>query len=229
MTEVRTPRGVRRLSATARDVPRVVAEALATVRGSRAVLALVGVELFWGFGMTTWEGLMPPRLGQVMGSADEAAALLGPVVAAAWLASAIAAAAIPHLSRRFGPAPTAAVMRVGQGLTVLAMGMAAGPVGIVAGYLATYAIHGAANPVHLGLLHREVDGPHRTTVLSVNSMVGLTAGAIGGIVLGALADSTTIPTAMAVGAVTLAAAGPLYLVARANARERRPQVEHSAT
>lgn len=218
MTEVRAPAGARRMSAAARDVPRVIADAVATVRRSRALKALVSVELFWGFGMVTWETLMPPRLEQVMGSADDAAALLGPIVAAAWLASAGAAAAAPRFSRRFGPAPTAASMRVGQGLTVLGMGLAAGPVGIVAGYLATYAIHGAANPVHLGLLHREVDGPHRTTVLSVNSMLAMSAGAIGGIALGAVADGAGLSTAIAAGAVTLAAPAPLYLVARAASR-----------
>ncbi len=109
-------------------------------------------------------------------------------------------------------------MRVGQGLTVLGMGLAAGPVDIVAGYVGTYAIHGAANPVHQAMLHREVDGPHRTTVLSVNSMVAMPAGAIGGIALGALADRTSITTAMVVGAAVLAVAAPLYFVARPASR-----------
>jgi MFS family permease len=218
MHEVRAPLGLRGLAATVRRVPTVVGDGIRVVRHSRALLALVAVELSWGFGMVAWENLMPPRLEQVVGSADQAAALLGPVSAAAWLASAVAAALVPALSRRFGAAPTAAAMRVGQGLTVLGMGLAAGPVGVVAGYLATYAIHGAANPVHQGLLHREVDGEHRTTVLSVNSMVAMPAGAVGGIVLGAVADGTSLTTAMTVGAVVLAAAAPLYLVARSASR-----------
>lgn len=222
MTEVQRPRGLRALAASAAQAPAVVADAVRVVRRSRAVLAIVAVELFWGFGMVAWELLTPPRLEQVVGSADTAAALLGPVNAAAWGASAVAAGLIPLVSRRFGSAPTAAAMRVGQGLTVLGMGLAAGPVGVVAGYLATYAIHGAANPVHQALLHREVDGPHRTTVLSLNSMVALPAGAIGGIVLGAVADTASVQTGMVVGAIVLAVAAPLYLVARAASRTREP-------
>lgn len=218
MTEVRTPVGVAGLLATVRTVPTVVADGVRVVRRSRALQALVAVELFWGFGMVTWENLMPPHLEAVVGSAERAAALLGPVSAAAWVASAAAAAAVPWATRRWGPAPTAAAMRVGQGLTVLGMGLAGGPVGVVVGYLATYAIHGAANPVHQGLLHREVDSAHRTTVLSVNSMVAMPAGAIGGIALGALADGTSVPLAMGVGAAVLAAAAPLYLVARSASR-----------
>jgi hypothetical protein len=42
------------------------------------LLALVAVELFWGFGMNTFETLLPARLADVVGSADRAAALLGP-------------------------------------------------------------------------------------------------------------------------------------------------------
>lgn len=222
MDEVRAPIGLVGLRATARQVPTVVADGIRVVRGSRALLALVAVELFWGFGMVTWENLMPPHLEDAVGSADRAAALLGPVSAAAWGASAVAAGLVPAVTRRFGPARTAAAMRVLQGATVLVMGLAAGPVGIVAGYLGTYAIHGAANPVHQGLLHREVDGPLRTTVLSVNSMVAMPAGAVGGIALGALADGTSIPVATTVGAVVLAVAAPLYLVARGASRTRTP-------
>lgn len=222
MTETRPAAGLRGLTRSVREVPAVVAEGVRVVRHSRALLALVAVEVFWGFGMVTWENLMPAHLEDVVGSADRAAALLGPVSAAAWIASAVAAGLVPALARRFGAAPTAAAMRVGQGATVLGMGLAAGPVGVVAGYLGTYAIHGAANPVHQGLLHREVDGAHRTTVLSVNSMVAMPAGAVGGIVLGALADGTSIPVATTVGAVALAVAAPLYLVARAASRTTAP-------
>lgn len=218
MTEVRPPVGATALARSVREVPAVVGEAIAVVRGSRAILALLAVELFWGFGMVTWETLLPPRLEQVMGSADGAAALLGPAGAAAWGASALAAGLIPRVARRFGAAPTGAAMRIGQGVTVAAMGLAAGPVGVVAAYLATYAIHGAANPVHQAMLHREVDGRHRTTVLSANSMAAMPAAALGGIALGALADATSLPAAMLAGAVVLAVAAPLYLVARSASR-----------
>lgn len=221
MTEVRRPAGWSALARTARAVPGVISEALGVVRRSRAIMALVAVELFWGFGMVTWETLLPPHLQDVTGSADRAAALLGPAGAAAWGASAVAAALVPTVARRFGSAPTAAAMRVGQGLTVAGMALAAGPVGVIAGYLATYAIHGAANPVHQAMLHREVDAAHRTTVLSVNSMAGMPAAALGGIALGALADAASLPLAMLVGAAVLTLAAPLYIVARSHSRTPR--------
>lgn len=84
----------------------------------------------------------------------------------------------------------------------------------MAAFLATYVIHGAANPMHMTLLHRQVDGSRRTTVVSMNSMLSQAAGAIGLVVLTALAGATSTGVAMVVGGLVLAAAAPLYLPAR---------------
>ncbi|MER7475861.1 MFS transporter, partial [Micromonospora sp. NPDC000018] len=132
---------------------------------------------------------------------------------AAWLASAAGAALTPLLLRWPGAAPGAALLRILQGLTVVGMGLFAGPVGVLVAYLACYTVHGASNPLHMGLLHRQVDGPYRTSVLSLNSMMAQPAGALGGVVLMTLAEATSISTAMLVGAVVLAVAAPLYLPA----------------
>lgn len=221
MTEPRAPMGRTAIRASVVAVPAVVRDAVTMVRRSGVLLALVSVELFWGFGMASFEMLMPPRLAEVVGHADHAAALLGPTGSAAWLVSAAGAAAIPLVTRRLGSAATAAGLRVVHGLTVIGMALAAGPAGVIAAYLANYAIHGAANPVHFGLLHRQVSGDHRATVLSVNSMASLSAGAIGGIVLGWLADTASVPVAMIAGAVALSAAAPLYLLAQRAERRQR--------
>ncbi|WP_416905239.1 MFS transporter [Micromonospora echinospora] len=211
-------RGRGALRASVAEAPRKVGQAVGLLRRSRVLLALVAVELFWGFGMVAFESLLPVRLAEVAGGADRAATLLGPANSVAWLASAAGAALTPLLIRWWGAAPSAAALRVLQGATVLGMGLFAGPVGVLVAYLACYTVHGASNPLHTGLLHRQVDGPYRTVVLSLNSMVAMPAGALGGIVLTALADTTSVSTAMLVGAVVLAVAAPLYLPAWRAAR-----------
>jgi MFS family permease len=224
LTEVRRVRGSGALVASVREVPATIRAALGLLRRSRVLLALVAVELFWGFGMITFESLLPVRLTEVVDDADTAAALLGPAGSAAWLASAAGAALVPLASRRIGPHWTGAALRVLQGATVVGMALLAGPAGVLAAYLLCYVVHGAANPVHMGLLHRQVDGPYRTTVLSLNSMMAQPAGALGLLVLTALADATSVSTAMLVGAGVLAAAAPLYLVARPRVSGREPRV-----
>jgi MFS family permease len=214
MHEARLARDARALVASVRAVPTVIRDGLGMLRASRVLMALVAVEAFWGFSISAFESLFPVRLSEVVGSGDQAAALMGPVGSAAWFASAAGSAAIVIVSRRIGVARSAAVLRIVQGLTVIAMGLLAGPIGIVTAYLACYVAHGASNPMHTTLLHREVDGPHRTTVLSMNSMVGQPAGAIGAIVLASIADGFSVSTAMVVGGIVCALAAPLYLPAR---------------
>ncbi len=220
MREVRTARGPRAVASSVAAVPGVIRDGLRLLRSSRVLLALILVELFWGFSMVTFESLFPVRLAEVVGDTDDAAALMGPVSSAAWFASAAGAALIATVSRRIGVARSAAFLRILQGLTIVGMGVLAGPLGIVSAYLACYVAHGASNPMHTTLLHRQVDGPHRTTVLSMNSMVSQPAGAIGAIVLAALADGTSLTTAMVVGGIVCAAAAPLYIPAWRRERSR---------
>ena len=217
MTEHRPRQGAAALVASVRGVPAAIGGALRLLRRSRIIVALIAVELFWGFGMVAFESLMPVRLAEVLGDPGQASALMGPVGSVAWLASALGAALIPLLSRRIGAPWTGFVLRVLQGVTVVGMALFAGPVGVIAAYLICYTVHGAASPVHNGLLHRQVDGPYRASLLSLNSMVGQPAGALGLVTLTAVASAASLPMALLVGAVVLAVAAPLYLVARGSA------------
>ena len=212
MTEERPGRGLGPLLRSVREVPDAIGGALRLVRGSRVVAALIAVELFWGFGMATFEALTPARLAEVTGSADRASVLMGPAGSAAWGVSALGAALIPLLARRIGAPWTGFVLRIAQGLTVAGMGIFGGVAGVIGAFLLCYAVHGAANPIHAGLLHRQVDGPHRASLISLNSMVGQPGNALGLIVLTAIAGAASLSLAMIVGAVVLALAAPLYLV-----------------
>ncbi|WP_372444348.1 MFS transporter, partial [Micromonospora qiuiae] len=228
LVEERPVAGSDALRASVRSAPRMVGEAFGLLRRSRVLIALVAVELFWGFGMVAFEGLLPIRLGEVMGDADRAAALLGPASTVAWLASAGGAALTPLLIRWLGAAPGAALLRVVQGVTVVGMALLAGPAGVLVAFFACHAVHGASNPLHMGLLHRQVDGPYRTSVISVNSMIAMPAGALGGVLLGHLGDRAGVSAAMLVGAVVLAVAAPLYLPAwRADRRRAAGQAKRT--
>jgi predicted MFS family arabinose efflux permease len=217
MDEVRAGRGWSAAREAIVDVPRVVREGVSIIRASRLLTALVIGELLWGFGMLAFETLLPPRLAEVSGGVEEAVRLLGPAITAAWVLSALGAAAAPWLVRRYGAGWAGFGLRLGHGLTVVGMGVAAGPAGLIVAYLATYWVHGATAPVHYGMVHRAVESSHRATVVSANSLTSQVGGAVSGIVLGALADATSITTAMLVAAAVLAAAAPLYLVGRAPA------------
>ena len=215
------PKGKRSLLTSVRDVPRVIAEGTRIVRGSRVLLCLLGVSLCWGFGMVTFEVLMPVRLSELVGGEERAAALTGPVGAAAWFVNALGAAAITLVTARIGVGRTAVLLPLLQGGAIVTMGLVAGPAGVIAAHLVCYAAHGASGPVSDTLLHREVTGEHRSTVMSISSMVWQPAGALGQILLTLLASGVSTGVAIVVGGIVLALASPLYLPAM-RAERRRP-------
>ncbi|MGH8872046.1 MAG: MFS transporter [Acidimicrobiia bacterium] len=220
MTEVRSSKGWRAAGRAARQAPAAIAGGLRLLRDSRVLLGIVAVELFWGFGMVTFESLTPVRLAEIVGEANRAAAIIGPSASAAWLVSAAGAAVVPWWGRRLGIAPAAALFRVLQGIAVVGIGFFGGVLGIIVAYLAAYLVHGASNPAHMTLLHRQVDGPLRATVVSLNSMISQPAGALGAVALTAVAEAASVSVAFYVGAAVLALAAPLYLPAWRQEQER---------
>jgi hypothetical protein len=157
LTESRVEKGWSAAVSAARQTPSAISGGLRLLRDNRVLLAIVAVEVFWGFGMATFENFTPIKLAEVVGDPAQAAAITGPAASAAWLVSAAGAATVPWLGRRIGLAPAAAMLRVLQGVAVVGLGLAGGVPGVIAAYLFAYVIHGASNPAHLALLHRQVD------------------------------------------------------------------------
>lgn len=216
---VEEPRG--RVWRSLATTPRAVVDGVRLLRGSAVLMALVAVELTWGFGLAALESLTPVRLAEVIGDTEAAAAVTGPATSAAWLASAAGAALLPALARRTGLAPAAALLRILQGLAVVGIGLVGGVAGIITAYLVAYVAHGASNPAHMTLLHQQVGPGHRATVVSLNSMAAQPAGAVGILVLTAVADGTSLSLAMAIAGAALLLGAPLYLPAWRQSRTPR--------
>ena len=204
-----------------RGTPRMVWGGVELLRRSRVLRALVAVELFWGFGMVAFESMMPIRLSELVSDRDLAASVMGPVTATGWGVSAVGAALVPLLLRRWSLTAISVTLRIVQGATVVGMGLAWGPIGLVVGYFATYAVHSAAGAVFETLLHEQADDEHRATVLSLASMAMHPAASLGSITLGVIATGVSTSAAIIVGGVVLALAAPLFLV-------RSPEPEVSA-
>jgi DHA1 family tetracycline resistance protein-like MFS transporter len=195
-----------------RATPRTILGGVALLLHSRVLRALIVVEVLWGFGMVAFESMTPIRLAELLDDRDLAAAIMGPATAAAWGGSALGAAAVPWMLRRWSPAAVSVALKLVQGATVVTMGVVGGAAGLVAGLLATYAVHSAAGAVYETLLHEQARAENRATVLSLASMAMHPGAAIGAVVLGAVATSVSPGAALVVGGIVVAAAAPLFLV-----------------
>jgi predicted MFS family arabinose efflux permease len=212
------------VGASVQEAPCVIGSGLRLVRYSPVLLGLMMAETFWSVGMVTFESLMPLRLEELLGSAQQAGALIGPAAAAAWGLFAAGAALAGVASKRVGVARAAMLGRVLNGVGALVMGLVAGPLALVVAYLFTYSTHGMNGPPHAALLHRVATSQNRTVVLSMNSMMAFLAFAIAAPLLGALADAVSIQHAMVV-AGALSLLGVLgYVPARRAERAAAPAV-----
>jgi MFS family permease len=222
--------GFRGALRSARQAPAVVLDGLRTLRTSRVLLCVVLVEVFWAVGMVAFETLMPVRLAELAGGEAESGALMGPVSAAAWGLFAVGSAAAGLSSRAIGVAWTAVIARVLNGAFVVVMGLMGGTIGLITAFLVTYTLHGSGGPVHETLLHRQAQARNRTTVLSMNSMIGGGAYSLGLLALGPLAEGTSTATAILVAGAFSILGAAFYLPAiRQERRAGEAAVEEPAT
>jgi predicted MFS family arabinose efflux permease len=219
--------GLRRALDSAREAPRVIAGGLRLLGSNRVLLSLVGVEVFWSVGMIAFETFMPVRLSELVGGEAEAGALMGPVSAAAWGLFAVGSSFAAVLSRRIGVARTAIASAVARAAFTVAMGLMAGPVGLITAFLVVYTLHGTGGPSHATLLHRQAEARNRTTVLSMNSMVAGGAYSLGLLALGPLAEATSTATGIVVAGGFSVLAGLLYLPALRQERSIGAEEAHA--
>ena len=208
-------RGLRHdLRRSAREIPDIVRGGLRLVRTHVGLRALVLIEVLWGAGMLGVELYAGPRLSELVGGAAEGAALLGLTAAIAGSVSAAGAGMTTRIVTRAGsPARAGFALRIAQGAAVAIAAVTAGPAGLITAYLGFYLVHGAANAVHYGMVHRLVPPEQRATILSISSLAARLGGVLAGLGVGWLASVAGLPAAFGVSAVLLAAAAPLYTVA----------------
>ncbi|GAA4719875.1 Major Facilitator Superfamily protein [Promicromonospora umidemergens] len=185
-----------RVLQSARQAPGVIRDGLRLARDNRVLRWLLLVEVFWSVGMVVFETFQPIRLSEMLGGTAAGAAVAGPAAAAGWAVFAGGAALTGLATPRIGVARTAILARVLNGLGAVWMGLALGPVGLVAAYLVTYGLHGACGPAYQALLHREAESRNRSTVLSMASMLSFASFSLAGPVLGWTSDVLSTSAAM---------------------------------
>ena len=204
----------RRVVGSLRSVPPTVAAGVGLLRTAPVLRSVVLVEVFWAVAMIAFETFHQVRLAELVGGAERAGVIIGPVSAVSWGLFAAGSALAGLASRRIGVAWTALLARVLNGAFVVVMGLAAGPVGLIAAFLAAYTLHGAGGPMHNTLLHRQAGPANRATVLSINSMVAGGSASLGLLVLGPLAEHTSTALAIVVAGAFSILGAALYLPAR---------------
>lgn len=208
-----------------RDVPATVLGGLRLGVGSSLVRRVLLSAAAAGTALATVELLAPGRSADLTGAPESGALLFAALACTGFVCTALGSHCAPLVARLTGSGERGVLVGLGLG----AVGMAllgvtvlwSGPTALVpaaAGYALVYLGFGAAGPNENELLHHRVDSAGRATALSVQSLALQLAGALAGLVAGALPPGP-LPWLLG-GSVLLAGA---LLWARAAATGPRPR------
>src|SRR5688500_2427421 len=76
--------GASQALASAKEAPVVVRDGLRMLANHKVLRGITLVEVFWGTAMTVFESCQPIRLAEILGSEEQAGALMGPVTSLGW-------------------------------------------------------------------------------------------------------------------------------------------------
>ncbi|MFF8827933.1 MFS transporter [Streptomyces sp. NPDC015131] len=200
--------------AVLRSVPATVADGLRLGAREPVVRRVLLTATAAGTALATIELLAPGRAARFTGAPESGAVLFAALACVGFLATAAGSHGAPLVARLAGGSGRAALAGLavsGAGLLLLGVTAAwsgAAPAALAGcGYALVYAGLGAAGPNENDLLHRATDSAVRATALSLQSLALQLAGALAGLVAGALPPG---PLPWLAGAAALLAGAALW-------------------
>lgn len=219
MTDDRLP-GTRQATDERPTPMAVIRETRRLVEGTATLRWILVAGIGVGVALTAVETLFQPRFDELI-DGDAAPALLGMILAASFVGSAMGSEAGPQLRRKLGWSArrflVAAV--VTQTLCFVLMAATRSAALTAAAIIVLYTLLGLIHPVIKNVLHEHAIQSARTTVLSAQSLTLQLGGLMGSLTLPALAAAASIPLAWSLAAAAIACAGIAY----AGVTEKIPQ------
>ncbi len=196
-----------------RRFPEVVSTSLRYGVKNRVVLMLMLASLALGFGSASVELLWQPRVKEIAGP-DSGTIIFGVLAAAYFMASSLGNIAITPLCSRirtsFASILTALRVLTGVALILLA---AQGTIPLFAlFFLLVLMLNGMSISPHMAIFNSQVPSERRSTMMSFESLISQIGVMIGAFVLGAIAQSASIPTAWSVAGAALVVSSAAYMV-----------------
>ena len=194
-------------------VPLVVKDAGSLALRHPVLSVLLGALALFLMATNPVEVIWPTHAKPMLGE-DYANTAIGGLTAAYFFSIALGAWLSPHISRVFERrhARTLAVLFAGLAAAQILLALQNSIGGFVAVFILFSILLGACETPASSLLHRCVDDSHRSTMLSLRSLIQQFGAALGLILAGAIGEAYTTPAAWMVSTVFLAMAVILTVV-----------------
>lgn len=209
-----------------RAAPQMVTTAFTLSRRDPTIVLLVTATMASAFAILSLELLWQPRFAAILGGTVNNSIVFGVIMAgnfvAGMLGNMLAPAAARRLGKRYGLLAALFQFLRGLGVIALALQTLLFPATVI--FWLVYLGMGVVNSPHATLLNRQIPARHRSSMLSVDSLLGYVGGLISSVTLGFVAERVGIGFAWGAAGAVLLLSALLYL--RIDAREQRAPAQH---
>lgn len=197
------------------------------------LLRLLGVTVTLGLAMSVIETFWQPRFAALLGETPALSILLGVLLAGAFLLGVVGNIAAPWLTRRWEvrPGTVCAVFHALRGALLIGLALQTSAIPSAILFWLVYMSQGVVLSTHRLLLNEQIPSTHRSSMLSIESLVSYLGGFAGSAGLGWVAQRCSIPVAWSLAGGLLLVSWVLYRQidsAREEDREQATNIPGSA-
>ena len=204
-----------------RQVPQLVADAVELSRRNTTIRLLLAATLCSAAGIISLELLWQPHFADLFGGSDGKSLYFGIIMAGNFIAGMFGNMAATAISRWTGQryALVAAIFQGVRGLALIALAMQVSVPMAVLFFWLVYFNMGIVGSPHATLLNREIPSEQRSSVLSIDSLAAYVGTTVASIVLGWIAQQTSINNAWIIAGLLVGGSMLFYL--RINRQQQR--------
>lgn len=195
------------------NIPTVLKTAVTLTRQNNIILLLLGVTAASGFILVSLESFWQPFFANLLGGSEGNTFWFGVIMGGNFLVgmlgNMIATPVSKALGKRYGL--VAAIFHGLRGIVIIALAFQSNlPIAVLLFWL-VYMNMGMVNSPHSTLLNEQIPSEHRSSMLSIASLASYLGGAVGGLMLGYIAEKLSVGTAWMIAGGILVISLSLYL------------------
>ncbi len=196
-----------------REIPNMIKAAVSLTRQNNILLFLLGATSVSGFVLLSLESFWQPHFANLFGGSEGNTVWFGVIMGGNFLVGMLGNMIVTPVSKALGKryGLVAAIFQGMRGIILIGLALQSNlPVAVLLFWL-VYLNMGAVNSPHSTLLNEQIPSEQRSSMLSIESLASYLGSAIGGILLGYIAEQLSISIAWLISGGALVLSLFLYL------------------
>ena len=196
-----------------REIPGMIKTAVSLTRQNNILLFLLGTTSVSGFVLLSLESFWQPHFANLFGSSEGNTVWFGVIMGGNFLVGMLGNTIVTPVSKvlrkRYGL--VAAIFQGLRGIILIGLALQSNLSIAVLLFWLVYLNMGAVNSPHSTLLNEQIPSEQRSSMLSIESLASYLGSAVGGILLGYIAEQLSISTAWIISGGALVLSLFMYL------------------